>query len=116
MPTPAKISRDDWPDICDGLDRGQTQARLAVAYDCSRQAISKLVNSPAFVSFRQERRRQVAQRARRDREAGRGRVETAAFRSQERGESAARQPPSRLIHSDAIDPETGERFPDAREA
>ena len=44
------------------------------------------------------------------------RVETAALRSRERGGSAERQPPSRLIHSDAIDPETGERFPNAREA
>ncbi len=38
------------------------------------------------------------------------------MRSQEGGGSAERRPPSRLIHSDAIDPETGERFPNAREA
>lgn len=115
MASPSKLAREDWPSICDGLDQGQTQAALADGYGCSRQAISKLVNSPAFQSFRQQRRRrQIAQQARRQREAGREPIATGAFRAERRGGSADRQPAGR-VHPDTIDPLTGKRFPNARE-
>jgi hypothetical protein len=115
MATPSKLAREDWPQICDGLDQGRTQAALAAGYGCSRQAVSKLVHSSAFQSFRQQRRRQqVAQQVRRQRQAVREPVASGGIRAEQRGGSAERRPSGR-VHPDTIDPLTGKRFPNARE-